>query len=75
MRSERIRRREGGDSAEVLAFTKRRDETDRERYLSIYGIDNDRYDFADLVINTERMTPERIADVVIAAIGGRPTHG
>jgi cytidylate kinase len=75
VRSERIRRREGGDSAEVLAFTKRRDETDRERYLSIYGIDNDRYDFADLVINTERMTPERIADVVIAAIGGGPTHG
>ncbi len=75
VRSERIRRREGGDSAEVLAFTKRRDQVDRERYLSIYGIDNDRYDFADLVINTERMTPERIADVVIAAIGGGPVHG
>jgi len=70
VRAERIRKREGGDSAEVLAFTKRRDEADRERYLSIYGIDNDRYDFADLVINTERMTPERIADVVVAAIGG-----
>jgi len=74
VRAERIRKREGGDSAAVLAFTKRRDEADRERYLSIYGIDNDRYDFADLVINTERMTPERIADVVVAAIGGR-FHG
>jgi len=71
VRAERIRKREGGDSASVLAFTKRRDEVDRERYLSIYGIDNDRYDFADLVINTERMSPERIADVVVAAIGGR----
>jgi len=75
VRSERIRRREGGDSADVLSFTKRRDEVDRERYLSIYGIDNDRYDFADIVINTERMTPERIADVVVAAIGGRPENG
>lgn len=75
VRAERIRRREGGDSAQVLAFTRRRDGLDRERYLSIYGIDNDRYDFADLVINTERMSPERIADVVIAAIGGAASHG
>lgn len=74
VRAERIRKREGGESQEVLAFTKRRDELDRERYLSLYGIDNDRYDFADLVINTERMTPERIADVVVAAIGGRQEH-
>jgi cytidylate kinase len=69
IRAERIRQREGGSSAEVLSFTKRRDELDRERYLSIYGIDNDRYEFADLVINTERMAPERIAEVVIAASG------
>jgi cytidylate kinase len=75
VRSERIKKREGGESSAVLAFTKRRDEIDRERYLSIYGIDNDRYDFADLVINTERMTPERIADVVVAAIGGRSQDG
>ncbi len=71
VRAERIRQREGGASADVLAFTRRRDELDRERYLSIYGIDNDRYDFADLVINTERMTPDRIAEVVIAATGVR----
>ncbi len=71
VRAERIRKREGGDSAEVLSFTKKRDEIDRERYLSIYGIDNDRYDFADLVINTERMSPDRIAGVVVAAIDRR----
>jgi len=68
VRSERIRKREGGVASEVLAFTRRRDERDRERYLSLYGIDNDRYDFADLVINTERMTPERIVDIIVAAI-------
>ncbi|HAE23275.1 MAG TPA: cytidylate kinase [Spirochaetaceae bacterium] len=69
VRSERIRTREGGNAEEVLSFTKRRDQLDRERYLSLYGIDNDRYDFADLVINTERMNPERIADVIAAAVG------
>lgn len=68
VRAERICIREGGKPAEVLAFTKRRDEADRERYLSLYGIDNDRYDFADLIINTERMSPERIAEVIVAAI-------
>lgn len=70
VRAERIRKREGGIPAEVLAFTKKRDGLDRERYLSIYGIDNDRFDFADLVINTERMSPECIVEVIEAAIGG-----
>jgi CMP/dCMP kinase len=69
VRAERIRTREGGSAQDVLSFTKRRDQLDRERYLSLYGIDNDRYDFADLVINTERMNPERIADVIAAAVG------
>ncbi|MBN2875856.1 MAG: cytidylate kinase family protein, partial [Spirochaetales bacterium] len=71
VRSKRIQQREGGKYADVLAFTKRRDQADRERYLSIYGIDNDRYDFADLVINTERLDAERIADIIVAAVGGR----
>ncbi|MFH2113302.1 MAG: cytidylate kinase family protein, partial [Spirochaetota bacterium] len=70
VRAERIRKREGGAPADVLAFTKKRDGLDRERYLSIYGIDNDRFDFADLVINTERMNPERIVDAIEAAVGG-----
>lgn len=68
VRSERIRSREGGEAAGVLAFTRKRDERDRERYLSLYGIDNDRFDFADLVINTERMDPERIVGTIVAAI-------
>ena len=71
VRAERIRTREGGNAQDVLSFTKRRDQLDRERYLSLYGIDNDRYDFADLVINTERMAPDRIADVIAAAVGIR----
>jgi cytidylate kinase len=74
VRAERIRKREGGSPADVLAFTLRRDALDRERYLSIYGIDNDRYDFADLVINTERMTADRITDVLEAAVCGKAYH-
>lgn len=70
VRAERIRKREGGEALEVLKNTKKRDSLDRERYLSIYGIDNDRYDFADLLINTERMLPDRIADIIVAALKG-----
>ena len=71
VRARRIHQREGGDYTEVLAFTRKRDQADRERYLSIYGIDNDRYDFADLVINTERLDADRISEIIVAAIGGR----
>lgn len=69
VRAERVHKREGGALEDVLAFTRKRDIADRERYLALYGIDNDRYDFADLVINAERLSAERIADIIIAAAG------
>lgn len=71
VRAERIHKREGGSLERILAFTKQRDLADRERYLALYGIDNDRYDFADLVVNAERLSAERIADIIIAAAGER----
>jgi cytidylate kinase len=68
VRAERIRSREGGELQDVLAFTRERDKQDRERYRSIYGIDNDDWSFADLVINTELFLPEAIVDIVVAAL-------
>ncbi|MDP3178468.1 MAG: cytidylate kinase family protein, partial [Spirochaetaceae bacterium] len=50
-RAERIRKREGGELADVLAFTKDRDARDHARYRTIYGIDNDDLSCADLVVN------------------------
>jgi cytidylate kinase len=63
-RAARIRTREGGDLDEVLAFTRNRDAKDHERYRRIYGIDNDDYSFADLVINTERFEPKAIVNII-----------
>lgn len=68
VRAARIHRREGGDPAAVLDFTKERDRRDRERYLRLYGIDNDDAGAADIVVNTERYGPEAIAAILAEAL-------
>jgi cytidylate kinase len=65
VRAKRILNREGGDPEAVAAFTEYRDKQDRERYLRIYNIDNDKYDFADIVIETGRLDPPSIVDIII----------
>jgi cytidylate kinase len=72
-RAERIMKREGGSLEEVRAFTEERDRQDRERYLRIYQIDNDDYGFADLVIDTDDLDPDKIALLIInSARKGEP---
>ncbi|MDR1445167.1 MAG: AAA family ATPase [Treponema sp.] len=66
-RAGRIVKREGGSLEEVTAFTAERDRQDRERYLRIYQIDNDDYGFADLIINTDDLTPDKIALLIVDA--------
>ena len=68
-RAKRIQNREGGSLEEIAAFTASRDRQDRERYLKIYNIDNDEFNFADLVIETDNITPEQIAGIIAAKIG------
>ena len=67
-RAARIVKREGGTLAEVAAFTEERDRQDRERYLRIYGIDNDAYAFADLIIPTDDLDPQKIARRIIRQV-------
>lgn len=64
-RAERIQQREGGDLDDVLAATNERDRRDHARYLRIYNIDTNSYGFADLIIDTETMTPEQIVDTIV----------
>jgi len=65
VRAQRIVKREGGSLEEVAAFTAERDKQDRERYLNIYYIDNDDYSFADLIIDTDTITPQEITDLIV----------
>jgi cytidylate kinase len=67
-RARRIARREGGSIESVAAFTAERDRQDRERYLRIYGIDNDDYSFADLVADTDFLDPPGIVNLIIAKL-------
>ncbi|MDR1106913.1 MAG: cytidylate kinase family protein [Treponema sp.] len=67
-RVRRIMKREGGSEEEVAAFTLERDRQDHERYLRIYGIDNDDYGFADLVIDTDRAGPDEIVAMILQKI-------
>lgn len=67
VRAARIQRREGGSFQEVLRKTRARDERDRNRYLHLYGIDNDDFDFVDLVIDTQHIHYREVADRIISA--------
>jgi cytidylate kinase len=65
-RARRIVKREGGNLPAIADFTAERDRQDHERYLRIYNIDNDSYDFADLIIDTDDLDPFQIASRIMA---------
>ena len=65
-RARRIFKREGGNYAERYEETVRRDKANTMRYLEIYGIDNTRPEtVADMIIDTDDLTPDEIADAII----------
>jgi cytidylate kinase len=68
VRAARILKREGGSLESVAAFTEERDRQDHGRYLRIYNIDNDVYDFADLVIDTDDLTPGQISELILGRL-------
>jgi cytidylate kinase len=71
IRASRIRQRminngEGApDFHTVLHETIERDKRDHDRYERLYGIDNDKFEFVDLLIEAAQMTPVEIADVIV----------
>ena len=70
VRAARIVKREGGDLAEKARFTELRDRHDHDRYLALYNIDNDRYDFADVIIETDNLGIEEVVDRIIGYVNG-----
>jgi len=54
VRADRIAGREGLNVEEALTAMANRDKRDHQRYLRLYGIDIDKYDFVDLVVDTEK---------------------
>jgi cytidylate kinase len=70
-RAKRIKAREGGSLEKIAAFTAERDKQDRERYIRIYNIDNDDYAFADLIIETDTLSPVQFTELIIAKINDK----
>ncbi|MFP4266596.1 MAG: (d)CMP kinase [Spirochaetaceae bacterium] len=66
-RARRISSREGGSVEEKMRKTESRDRKDHERYMKIYGIDNDSYDFADLILPVDRIDQYEAADRIVEA--------
>jgi len=66
-RAKRIQKREGGDLNSVLAEMDDRDRRDRARYIRLYDIDINTYDFADYVIDTEAHDQNQVAEIIIEA--------
>jgi cytidylate kinase len=63
-RVRRIHRREGGSLEAIQEFTSLRDREDTGRYKKIYHIDNDDYQFADLLIDTTKHFPGEIVGLI-----------
>lgn len=70
-RAKRIQNREGGSLEEIKSFTEMRDSEDSRRYLKLYDIDNSRYDFCDLVVDTSKHTPEEIVEMIVEELKKR----
>ena len=64
-RAQRIFNREGGSLEEIKSFTAMRDREDTGRYKEFYGIDNNDYQFADIIIDTAKYLPEQIVEIII----------
>ncbi len=66
VRAGRILNREGGDIQAQMQVTAARDARDHERYKKLYNIDNNEFDFCDLIIDTDNIGPEAVANLIIA---------
>jgi cytidylate kinase len=72
VRAGRIRKRKisnhdkPNDFESVLDDTIERDQRDHDRYLRLYGIDNDRFEFADLIIDANEIDENEVAGRIVS---------
>ncbi len=64
-RASRVFNREGGDLQAIKDFTAMRDREDTSRYKEFYGIDNNDYQFVDIVIDVNNKTPDEIVQIIV----------
>jgi predicted cytidylate kinase len=70
VRAERIVEREHGDVERALGEMLEREECEAERYRSWYGIDLKDMSVYDLVVDTSKLIPEEIVELIVSRMGG-----
>lgn len=68
VRAGRIAGRENGTLEEKIAETEDRDHKDSSRYQKTYAINTDKYDFADLIIDTDINNVEEVVEIILEAV-------
>ena len=68
IRAERIASREKKSVSVAMAETSEREECERERYINYYDIDIKDLSVYDLVIDSARLSPENICEIVAKAV-------
>lgn len=71
VRAKRVVEREGGDVESKLAEMRRREDSERKRYLAFYGFDLSELSFYDLVLNTAQLSREGVVEAVLQEYGKR----
>jgi predicted cytidylate kinase len=71
VRAARITTREGGATAERLTEIQAREASDHQRYRAIYGVDYHDHSQYDVVMDTDRRTPEDLAAAIVARARAR----
>ena len=67
-RAKRINAREPERPYEQTLYkTMRRDQSNRQRYMRLYGIDIDDHGDFDIIINTEQLTASQVSNLIITA--------
>ena len=65
IRVERIGKREGWTIEQTIVHTEKRDREDHQRYQELYNIDNNEYQFADIILDTGSLGPEQLLGAVL----------
>lgn len=71
VRAARVAEREQLDADRALADNVERERVERDRYLALYGIDVDDLSVYDLVLDSGTLSPDELADRVVAAARAR----
>lgn len=67
VRAARVSEREGGDQLERLKQNDARQRSDAKRYREIYGFDLDDLTIYDLIVHSDELTPQQVADRIATA--------